>query len=225
MASNQAQREPVIRANRQIRATEVRLIDSAGEQVGVLPLEEALSAAQDQGLDLVEVSPQASPPVCRVMDYGQYKYQLSKKQHEARKHQRITHFKEIKLRPKTEEHDFQFKLRHAVDFVKAGDKVKISLILRGREMAHPEQGRRLLERFVAGIEGSAMVEVPIKQEGRTLTLVLAPHRDHLRSAAEVQAPSPAVPAAAQSPVTEALEKKEAQQAPPAAVEVAPHSSS
>ena len=128
----------VVGINWGIRAPEVRVISADGKQVGVLPLKEAMRIAEEQGLDLVEVAPNASPPVCRIMNYGKYKYQQSKRTHDARKHQTVIHVKEVKLRPRTEEHDFQFKLRHAKRFLSEGNKVKISVLFRGREMAYPE---------------------------------------------------------------------------------------
>lgn len=124
-----------------IRAAEVRVIDADGRQVGIVPLKEAMRIAGEQGLDLVEVAPNANPPVCRVMNYGKFKYQQSKRTHEARKHQTVVHVKEVKVRPGTEEHDFQFKLRHVKRFLDEGNKVKISMLFRGREIAHPELGR------------------------------------------------------------------------------------
>ena len=154
----------------------MRVIDPDNEQLGILELEEALAKADDLGLDLVEVSPNSDPPVCRIMDYGQYKYQQSKRQHEAKKNQKIIHLKEIKLRPKTEEHDFQFKLRHAIEFLEHGDKVKVSVFFRGREMIHQNLGHKLLEKFTLQSEETAMVEVPPKMEGRSLSMVLAPKK-------------------------------------------------
>lgn len=154
----------------------MRVIDPDNEQLGILELEEALAKADDLGLDLVEVSPNSDPPVCRIMDYGQYKYQQSKRQHEAKKNQKIIHLKEIKLRPKTEEHDFQFKLRHAIEFLQHGDKVKVSVFFRGREMIHQNLGHKLLDKFTLQSEESAMVEVPPKMEGRSLSMVLAPKK-------------------------------------------------
>ena len=152
------------------------MIDPDNEQLGILELEEALNTADDLGLDLVEVSPNSDPPVCRIMDYGQYKYQQSKRQHEAKKHQKIIHLKEIKLRPKTEDHDFQFKLKHALQFMEAGDKVKVSVFFRGREMIHQDLGHKLLEKFVELSSEIAVVEVPPKMEGRSLSMVLTPRK-------------------------------------------------
>ena len=144
--------------------------------MGILDVEDALQQADDLGLDLVEVAPNADPPVCRIMDYGQYKYQQSKRQHEAKKHQKIIHLKEIKLRPKTEEHDFQFKLKHAITFVEAGDRVKVTVMFRGREMSHQELGHRLMEKFVANIGDMITIETPAKMEGRRLSTILAPKK-------------------------------------------------
>ena len=139
-----------------------------------MELEEAIEKAEEQGMDLVEVSPNSDPPVCRIMDYGQYKYQQSKRLHEAKKNQKIIHLKEIKLRPKTEEHDFLFKLKHALEFIECGDKVKVSVFFRGREMIHQELGRRLLDKFADLSSETAMIEVAPKMEGRSLSMVIAP---------------------------------------------------
>lgn len=154
----------------------MRVIDAENEQLGILEFDDAIGQAEDQGLDLVEVSPTADPPVCRIMDYGQFKYQQSKRQHEAKKHQKVTHLKEVKFRPRTDDHDFDFKLRHAAEFIEAGDKVKVTVMFRGREMSHRELGKALLDRVVAKMEPLAQVESAPKMEGRTMTLVLAPHK-------------------------------------------------
>lgn len=154
----------------------MRVIDPDNEQLGILELEDALSQADELGLDLVEVSPNSDPPVCRIMDYGQYKYQQSKRQHEAKKNQKIVHLKEIKLRPKTEDHDFQFKLKHAIEFLEDGDRVKVSVFFRGREMIHQDLGHRLLTKFTELSEEVATVEVPPKMEGRSLSMLLTPRK-------------------------------------------------
>ena len=154
----------------------MRVISSDNEQLGVLDTVDAMKQAQDAGLDLVEVAPGADPPVCRIMDYGQYKYQQSKRLHEAKRNQKVVHLKEIKMRPKTEEHDFQFKVKHAAEFLAEGDKVKVSVMFRGRELSHQELGMKLLERFVSMTEAAAVVEMSPRFEGRTLTLVLAPKK-------------------------------------------------
>ena len=154
----------------------MRVISAENEQIGILELEEALSQAEELGLDLVEVSPNSDPPVCRIMDYGQYKYQQSKRAHEAKKNQKVIHLKEIKLRPKTEDHDFQFKLKHALQFMEGGDKVKVSVFFRGREMIHQDLGRKLLEKFTELSAEIASVEVPPKMGGRSLSMVLTPRK-------------------------------------------------
>lgn len=126
------------------------------------------------GMDLVEVSPKADPPVCRLMDFGKYKYQQSKRQHEAKKHQKVIHVKELKLRPKIEDHDLQFKVRNAIRFLEEGDKVKVNVMFMGREMAHKELGEVLLERFQEAVGDKGAVEQPIKSEGRIMYMILAP---------------------------------------------------
>src|SRR4030066_788080 len=136
-----------VRINREIRAKEVRVIDPEGKQLGVLPMSEALRLAVNYELDLVEVSSKSEPPVCRIMDYGKFKYQQSKKAHDAKKKQDVVHLKEVKLRPKTEEHDFQFKLKHIERFLKEGNKTKATIVFRGRELAHLDFGRKLLGRI------------------------------------------------------------------------------
>jgi translation initiation factor IF-3 len=139
-----------------------------------LPTEQALQQAYSQNLDLVEVAPEARPPVCRIMDYGKFRYEQSKKAREAKKKQTVIELKEIKLRPKTEEHDFQFKARHAERFLKEGNKAKITMMFRGREMVRMDRGKALLERFVEALKDSGVVEQPPKIEGRNMTLILAP---------------------------------------------------
>jgi translation initiation factor IF-3 len=162
------------RVNRRIRIPQVRVIDDQGNQIGVISTSEALAMAEERGLDLVEVSPKARPPVCKIMDYGKYMYQLNKRAKEAKKHQHVTVVKEIKMRPKIEPHDYDFKLRHAREFLGAGDKVKCTLVFRGRELAHKELGRKLMERAIEDLSDAASVEVPIRSEGRSMIMVLAP---------------------------------------------------
>jgi len=163
-----------VRINREIRAKEVRVIDPEGKQLGILPVFEALRLATNYELDLVEVSPKSEPPVCRIMDYGKFKYQQSKKAHDAKKKQAVVHLKEVKMRPKTEEHDFQFKLRHIERFLKEGNKTKITIVFRGRELAHPDLGRNMLNRVTEEAKGWGKVEQPPKFEGRNFIMVLAP---------------------------------------------------
>ena len=163
-----------INVNRRIRAKEVRLIDPDGKQLGVLPLMEALETAQSHGLDLVEVAPNVSPPVCRIMDYGRYKYQQNKKLQEAKKRQSTFQVKEIKIRPMTGEHDFQVKMRHIKRFLHTRDKVKVTIIFRGREIAHTDLGAALLRRVAEEISELAVVEQEARREGRIMVMVLAP---------------------------------------------------
>jgi len=178
-------------------AKKVRVIGAGSELLGVLDTPDALKMAQEQGLDLVEVAPGADPPVCRIMDYGQYKYQQSKRQHEAKKNQKIVLMKEIKMRPRTEEHDFQYKLKHALEFIEEGNKVKVTVMFRGRELSHQELGHKLMARFVEGTQDFAQVEASARMEGRMLTAVLAPKK---KTGAEPKAPkAPAAPAAPKAP--------------------------
>ena len=159
--------------NRNIRAKEVRVIDPEGEQVGVLPTYKALATAGDFGLDLVEISPNANPPVCKIMDYGRYKYEQTKKKQEAKKKQTTFQVKEIKVRPKTGEHDLQTKLGHIRKFIEKKDKVKVTVIFRGREITLSNLGREVLQRMAAELEDIAVVEQYPKFEGRTMFMILA----------------------------------------------------
>ncbi|MDY6953729.1 MAG: translation initiation factor IF-3 [Thermodesulfobacteriota bacterium] len=163
-----------INVNRRIRAREVRLIDADGKQLGVVPLKQALETAEERGLDLVEVAPHVSPPVCRVMDYGRYKYQQSKKLQEAKKRQSGYQIKEIKIRPLTGEHDVQVKLRHIRRFLEHRDKVKVSLMFRGREIAYTELGTAILKRVAEETADISNVEQEMRREGRHIFMVLAP---------------------------------------------------
>jgi translation initiation factor IF-3 len=152
----------------------VRLIDEDGEQLGVLPTPEALRIARERGLDLVEVAPMATPPVCRLMDYGRYKYEQTKKERDARKHATKVELKEVRLRPKTDEHDIEFKTRAVQRFLEEGDKVKVTLLFRGREMAHPQIGRSILENVAERVRALGQVERMPVMEGRTMTMILSP---------------------------------------------------
>jgi translation initiation factor IF-3 len=157
-----------------IKAAEVRLIGPDGEQIGIMPLAEALQRAAEANLDLVEVAPQATPPVCRIMDYGKFKYLQSKKTQEARKKQTVIQVKEVKFRPKIEDHDIAFKIKNIRRFLAQKDKTKISLIFRGREIAHPQIGIDLLNRVAAELADIGTVEQAPKIEGRNLTMIIAP---------------------------------------------------
>ena len=160
--------------NWEIKAPEVRVIDPDGKQVGVLSVKEAIRIAEERGLDLVEVAPNSQPPVCRIMNYGKYKYQQSKRTQEARKHQTVIRIKEVKVRPRTEEHDFQFKLRHVKRFLDEGNKVKISMLFRGREIAHPEFGKEVLNRIIEEVKDVTVIEQSPRLEGRNMVMILSP---------------------------------------------------
>jgi translation initiation factor IF-3 len=162
-----------VRVNERIRVREVRVIDDTGQQLGIMPPPQALAIARQKGLDLVEISPTAMPPVCRIMDYGKYQYQEQKRAREAKKHQRIIEVKEIKFRPKVDEHDYQFKKKHIERFLADGDKVKATIFFRGREMAHPEIGRRILDRLIGELGDAAIVESAPRQEGNQMHTILA----------------------------------------------------
>jgi translation initiation factor IF-3 len=179
------------RVNTRIRAREVLLIDEDGTRVGVVPLREALALAEERGLDLVEVAPNAMPPVCRVLDYGKYRYEQTKKEREARKHQKQAELKEVRLKPKTDDHDLEIKAKQARKFLLAGDKVKFTVRFRGREMAHPDIGREMLEQIAEQLRDVAIVEQRPLMEGRALSLLLAP-------GAKAKAPRPA-PASQSTP--------------------------
>lgn len=183
--------------NDRIRIPQVRVIGPDGEQVGILAIREALTFAQERGLDLVEVSPTAKPPVCRVMDFGKFKYEQNKKQQKARKKQHVTHLKEVKLRPKIEQHDYQFKVEHGRKFLELHDKVKFTVVFRGREMAHPEAGHRLLAKVIKDLEGVGQVEIPARMEGRSMVLLMVPRPIVVRPA-EKKPAAPATTAAATS---------------------------
>ncbi|MEM8529623.1 MAG: translation initiation factor IF-3 [Chloroflexota bacterium] len=160
--------------NNRIRAREVRLIDENGQQLGIVPIREALQMSDDRGLDLVEVAPNANPPVCRVMDYGKFRYEQTKKEREARKHQKQVELKQIRLEPKTDTHDLDVKAKKARRFLMEGNKVKFNLRFRGREIFHPEIGREMLEQMAETLRDIAMVEQRPTMEGRQLSLLLAP---------------------------------------------------
>ena len=164
------------RVNERIRAPEIRLIGADGENVGVVTPERALTMAEEAGLDLVEISPNATPPVCKIMDYGKFKYETQKKEAEARKNQKIIEIKEVKFRPGTEEADYQVKMRNLVRFLAEGDKAKVTLRFRGREMAHQEIGRRLLERVSTDLNLIATIEQFPLMEGRQMVTVFAPKK-------------------------------------------------
>lgn len=162
------------RVNRMIRVPEIRLIDHEGENKGVVTPEEAVAMAEEVGLDVVEISPNASPPVCKIMDLGKFKYESQKKANEAKKKQKVIEVKEVKFRPNIDTHDYEVKMRNVTRFLEAGDKVKVTLRFRGREMAHQELGRELLHKIADEIEGLGKIEAMPKMEGRQMIMVAAP---------------------------------------------------
>jgi len=160
--------------NEQINAREVLVIDGDGTQLGVMKTDEALKLAREKKLDLVNVAPSARPPVCRIMDYGKFKYEQSKKDREARKKQKITTIKEIKLRPNIDKHDFNVKVKRGQKFLENGDKIKVTVMFRGREITHPEIAQRLTQQLAKDLEDYGVVEKPAKQEGRNMIMILTP---------------------------------------------------
>lgn len=178
-AHSRFEKEPAIsdpRTNERIRVPEVRLVGPAGEQVGVVRVEDALRLAREAELDLVEVAPEARPPVVKIMDYGKFKYEAAQKDREARKNQQQTVVKEQKLRPKIDTHDYETKKGNVVRFLEKGSKVKVTIMFRGREQSRPELGFRLLQRLADDITDFGYVETSAKQDGRNMTMVVAPHR-------------------------------------------------
>lgn len=151
----------------------MRLISEDGSQIGIVPIDEALRSAEEAGFDLVEVSPTAQPPVCRIMDYGKYRYEISRKTKQARKKRHIIRVKEIKMRSEISDHDFEFKMRHAIEFLQRGDKVKFTLVFKGRESLHREMGEEVLNRIIERLKDNAVMEAGIRNEGRNLTMVMA----------------------------------------------------
>lgn len=172
-----------LRINDRIRAREVRVIDESGEQLGIVSLAEALAAARGRDLDLVEVAPNAVPPVCRLLDYGRYKYEQTKRERETRKHQKTAELKEVRLTPKTDEHDLLFKTRAIQRFLEEGDKVKVTVKFKGRELAHPQLGRQVLDFIANSLKSAAAVERIPLMEGRMMSMILTPlhHTAHKTS--------------------------------------------
>ena len=177
---------------------EVRVIGGDGSQVGIVPTHEALRMAEEQGMDLVEVSPRAVPPVCRIMDFGRFKYQESKKEKASRRHQATVVIKEIKFRPKTDTHDLDFKLKHIRRFLGEGNKVRLMIVFRGREIVHPETGQAMLDLVSKEVAEISVIEQKASLEGRRMVMVLGPRTGVIRSAAPVP-PAPPVPPRPASP--------------------------
>ena len=205
---------PEPRINERIRVPEVRLIDEEGRQVGVVRTAEALNMAREREVDLVEVAAQASPPVARLMDFGRFKYEQSKKEREAKKHQQNVQLREVRMKPKIDDHDVDFKTRTAAKLLKQGDKVKVTVMFRGREITHPQIGKALLDRVLRSLEDIAMLEKDAMLEGRHMTIILAPDKKKMAAKARAAA------AAAAGGVAVAEEEEE-DEAILAAAEAAP----
>jgi translation initiation factor IF-3 len=189
-----------LRINDRIRVPRVRVVSAEGEQVGILETKDALAMAEEQDLDLVEVAPQADPPVCRIMDYGKYKYEQDVKQRESRKKQTNVVVKEMKMRPKIDRHDYETKKGHVVRFLRQGAKVKVTIMFRGRETARAELGYRLLEKLAEDVVEIAKVDTPARLDGRNMTMVLGPHKDAIvQKTTEAPAPKPHGRAAREEP--------------------------
>ena len=165
-----------LRVNDEIRAREIRLVGETGEQLGIMSPRDALQIAIENGLDLVEVAPAAKPPVCKIMDVGRYKYEQSKREREARKKQHVISIKEVKLRPNIEDNDFLTKIRNAIRFLEEGDKVKVTIMFRGREMSHPQLGKELLDRVADVVKDQGNVERGAKLEGRNMSIIITPNK-------------------------------------------------
>jgi translation initiation factor IF-3 len=163
-----------VRVNRQIRISPIRVIAADGSQLGIMDVDAALSAAIEQGLDLVEVAPMARPPVARIMDYGKFKFEQAKMARQAKKKQHVIHLKEVKYRPGIEDHDFETKTRHAREFLQDGNKVKVTMMFRGRQIAHPELGKEVVDRVAAALTDIAKVESDAKLEGKSMIMILTP---------------------------------------------------
>ncbi|MBD3390723.1 MAG: translation initiation factor IF-3 [Chitinivibrionales bacterium] len=169
------------RVNHEIRVPRVRLVGPEGEAIGIVTTGDALAKAEETGFDLVEVAPNADPPVCRIMDYGKFKYEKSKKAKEAKKKQHVMHLKEIKLHPKTDDHDYRFKINHARDFLLRGDRVKVTLVFRGREITHIDFGRKILERAENDLQDIAQMEQSSKREGRNMISTFIPDKTKIKA--------------------------------------------
>jgi len=174
---NDITKEKELEVNYEIKAREVRVIDVDGKQLGIMPLKEALKIAQERQLDLVKVAPQAKPPVCKIMDYGKYKYEQSKREKEARKNQKVISIKEIRMSPNIEEHDFQVRVKNALRFLEDGNKVKVTIRFRGREITHTQLGEDVLKRLAESVKEKAIVEKPPAIEGRNMVMLLSPKQN------------------------------------------------
>jgi translation initiation factor IF-3 len=205
------------RVNERIRVPQVRLIGADGEQLGIVDIDDALKRAQDADLDLVEVAPGSKPPVTRLLDYSKYKYEQEQKQKAARKHQQQVNIREIKLRPKIATHDYETKKGHVERFLRHNDKVKITIMFRGREQAHPERGRALLQKLFEDLDGLAVIESEPLQEGRNMSMLLAPGKEVAKQADEAK-PAEAEDTAAEAEDTAAEAEDTAAEAEDTAAE-------
>lgn len=184
------------RINERIRVPQVRLIDESGQALGIVPTHEALRLARERGLDLMEVSPQAQPPVCKICDYGKFKYEKKKKEHKSKQKQTIIKVKEVQLRPNTDDHDLAYKFKNAQQFLEDGNRVKVAITFRGREVAYAEQGYKIMDQLVNQVKELALVEAPAKLEGKKMIMVLAPAPKK-----KGEKPRPSVSPASSTPVT------------------------
>ncbi len=157
-----------------IHRPEVRVINPEGQQLGIYPIQQAIALAAELGLDLVEINPKSNPPVCRIMDFGKFKYEQKKQANIAKKKQKVIEVKEVKMRPKTDDHDFNFKLKHILRFLAEGNKAKVTIRFRGREIAHPEMAAHVLDRVIESVGDLGVIEQPYRMEGRTMTMIMAP---------------------------------------------------
>jgi translation initiation factor IF-3 len=216
------------RTNRRIKAREVRVLGAEGEQLGVLPIDQALARAQELGMDLVEVSPMAKPPVCKIMDYGRFKYLEKKKQNEAKKKQVVVQLKEVKLRPRTEEHDYATKIKKVREFLAESNKARITVMFRGREMSHRELGQKVLQRIIEDLKDVAVIEATPRMEGRQMFMILAPNprmlqaaRDRAKNAERMAAAADGAHAPAHAPAPAPAQAVAAPVATPAPAEANP----
>lgn len=189
------QRQPQVRVNYRIRVPEVRVIAADGTQLGIMTSPDAIRMAQEQTLDLVEVNPKADPPVCKIMDFGKYKYEEKKRANEARKKQNIVEIKEVKVRPKTDDHDLDTKVRHIKRFLEEGNKAKITVRFRGREITHPEKGREVLDDIIKALEGLINIEGNPALEGKAMTMLISPKPNTIKR----KEPAPGAPESSSEP--------------------------
>lgn len=206
------QKDDGYRINKEINAPEVRLIDEEGTMLGMMSSSQALEVAENRGLDLIEIAPMGKPPVCKIMDYGKWRYENQKKEKAAKKKQTVIKIKEVQLRPRTETHDFETKLKHARRFLIGGDKLKVNLRFRGREMAHIDLGLELVNKFIKRLEDIAVIEVPPKKEGRQMFSVVAPDAAKIKDfkkKAEAEGQTDHLEAADESVLGESGEAEEA----------------